>query len=190
MAVATQSSIPSVIIAGDTVIFTVGSNALYPNTGWTLKFALNRDGKTLKSWAAASATDGTLGFVVTLPATDTAKLPPGRANAALIYVETGSGQRQTDNCGPNVITITPDPTQSLSDSDAAKALQAANAAITQLAGDPYQSVNFNGQSYNGKNLKELMDARDRISITVAAELAEIGIGTRRGGYRIVQTRFR
>lgn len=188
MSVASKASLPSVITAGDTIIFSVGPDARYPNTGWTLKFILSRDGQLLKSWDAASATDG-LGFVVTLPASDTAQIVPGRANPAFVFTETDSSQRETISWS-DTITILPDPTQILPDSDNRKALKAANAAIAQIAAAPYSSVSFNGQSYSIQNLKDLLALRDRLAVVVAAEFAELGIGPVRGGFRIIQTRFR
>ncbi len=189
MPVVTRSAVPRIITAGDTIIFSIGANTLYPNTDWTLKFALSQNGLVQRSLAAASADSG-LGFLVTLPAIDTAKLIPGLSDAALVYTEASSGQRATDACSVGQVMIVPDPTQSLPESDSAKALKAVNAAIAQVAAEPYASVNFNGQSYNAQNLKDLFYHRDRLVVIVSAELAELGIGSRRGGAKMILARFR
>jgi hypothetical protein len=186
MAVATKSCVPAIITAGDTVIISVGPDALYPNTGWMLQFVLSRNGKILKAWNATSDLSS-LGFIVTLPRTDTANIAPGRATWSYLFTETSTSQRQTSDTGD--LLVAPDPTKSLPDSDAAKALKGCMEAIGIIAADPNQTVNFNGQSYSSQNISELLKARDRLQIIVDNELRSLGV-SKRGGAKMILARFR
>lgn len=187
MAVATQGSVPRIVTAGDTVIFSLGPNTLYPNTGWTVKFVISRDGRKLASWDGATDPSSS-GFIFTLDSATLAKVAPGPAEYFLVYTEILSSQRETSDFG--CINILPDPTQSLPDSETAKAFKAANEAITRLMTDSgeYASVNFNGQSYTSRNIKELIDARDMLRIQLDAELRSLGV-SRRGGAKTILFRF-
>lgn len=186
MAVTTKSGVPAIITAGDTVIIDVGPDANYPNTAWTMKFVLSRNGKLLKAWDATSDNDST-GFVITLGGADFARIDPGGATWTFLFTETSSGQRETGQSGDTLIAQ--DPTKSLPDSDAGMALKGCMSAINTIVSDPNSSVNFNGQSYSSQNLPELFRARDRLQIMVDNELRSLGV-SKRGGAKVILARFR
>lgn len=181
MAVSTQSGVPARITAGDTVVFTdtVSGHAA---SAWNLDFVIYRDGINLATIRATASGDD---FLVTITETISSALTPGRASFTRLLTEISSDQREAGLGG--AIFIAPDPTASMAPTAAQTQLAAANAAITELKGNA--SVSFNGQSFTKYNLKDLLDARDRLQIIVNDELRALGL-SQKGGAKTILTRFR
>lgn len=177
MAVAAQTSFPFSFIAGDTVRVTIGDSK-YPSSAWTLQVVLQ--GATESKPFDVTAGDNNA-FDLVISATDSAKIAPGLYQVAYIYTETAQdGDRQTGDCVDSV-TVYADPAQTAAKSIARQTLEAMEAAYLKLAGGSNVTVNFNGQSFTKRNLRDLADAIDRQRAIVSGETNSRICGDRRGG---------
>jgi hypothetical protein len=172
-------SVPATIASGSTLLFTE-SIIGYPATLYTLAFILNLNGTVIANIAGTPTGND---FIVTSPAVTTALWQPGRYNFAEIVTKT-SDSTVTQICSGQ-LSVTPNFAATITPTAAMNALAAAEAGILALMSSTNQSVNFAGQQFTSRNLKEFFDARDRLRAQVDAELRAMGVSTRGGGKNIV-----
>lgn len=154
MPVEALTQFPRSIIAGDTVRVTI-SDGDYPSSLWTL--AVRFVGTAAFSFAATPITGDQ--FELVLTAAQSLTLTPGTYNVTFTYTETSSGEKQSVSAGKT--QVYPDPSAVAPVSQARSTLSAMKAALLALAAGTTSTVNFNGQSFTKKNLKDLQDAIDR-----------------------------
>jgi hypothetical protein len=153
MPIAAVTQFPSSFVAGDTVRITL-SDPDHPSTAWSLQVQL-QGANSKATFNAAASGAGT--FSLVLNSADTAKLAAGEYSVFYLYTETSSGERVTDD-ETRLLAVLPDPAAKVTSSTAQQILDALEATLKVVAQDPDTSVNFNGQSYTSKNLKDLQDA--------------------------------
>lgn len=174
-------TIPRTITKGDSVSFDVGGTGYSPSL-FTLKFVIQSPvPKILEAVAAGDR------HVVTATPEQTSALDHGRFPFSLIWTTISDSARTTDGMGQ--ILVLPDPTAAIGMSWARQALTNIEGAITKLTLGTNKSVDIDGQVYTKRDLKELFEARDRLIVTVSAELAEIG-HPNKSGFKTIYTRFR
>lgn len=164
MAVVVETSFPSNFIAGDTVRVTI-SDSKFPSSGWALKVVL-QNGAMTKSFDATAGSNNAFDLVIT--ATQSATIIPGFYQVSYVYTETGNGDRKTGDC-VDATTVYANPTGTYEKSIARQTLEAMETAYKSLSGGANATVNFNGQSFTKRNLKEFADAIDRQRATVSGE---------------------
>lgn len=152
MPVAALSEFPASIIAGDTLRVNI-TGGDHPATGWTLKVLFS--GSTGNKSFLAAATG--VNFLLTLTAAQTATLTAGQYAVSYIFTETATGERVTDDT-QRIVAVFPDPTATVTESMAKQTLDALEASLLIVAAEPDTTVNFNGQSFTGRNLPELQKA--------------------------------
>lgn len=173
MPIAALTQFPSSFVAGDTVRVTL-SDPDHPSTAWSLQVQLQ--GSSSRAAFNASAVSAGA-FSLVLSATDTAKLTAGEYSVFFVYTETASGDRVTDD-EMRLLAVLPDPAAKVTSSTAQQILDALEATLKVVAQDPDTSVNFNGQSYTSKNLKDLQDAivRQKQIVNFENNQRRIGLG--------------
>lgn len=185
---ATVQGIPATIRAGDTTIFKI-SNSSYPNTDWFYDFVISRRGRAI---AKIRATEEGTAFLVTIGTdiSSVAGFTPGRATFYERFTAKVGGQTETPSSG--ILTILPDPTKDIPQTSNQLALASCTEALQNLVdGGENMTVNFAGQSFTRRDMKDLMDARDRIQVLVDNELRAMGADDRSGsGYKPIRFRFR
>lgn len=164
MPVATIDGPPSVLEAGNTVIFTDGFSD-FPVTGWTMVFVLRGPGGTSRSVNATISVDTPGYFTVALP-TD---LAPGAYEWAEYVTETATNQRTTAATG--TLEVIPDLATNAVLTVAQTTLAAIEAAILRLSGNDNLTVSFNGQSFTKRDIKSLTDQRTYWKAEVLREQA-------------------
>jgi hypothetical protein len=152
MLVAALSAFPASLIAGDTLRVNIPGGD-HPATAWTLK-VLFASGTGNKSFDATANGDD---FLLTLSAAQTATLTAGQYAVANSYTETATGERYTDP-DEDIVAVFPDPTTTVTESIAKQTLDALEASLLIIAGEPDTTVSFNGQTFTGRNLPELQKA--------------------------------
>ncbi len=161
---------PSIFTQGDTVIFQE-TNPIYPATDWTMTFVLSRDGINLSNTDATPTGPTGSDFLITLPKELTATLAPGRAK----WTELVSNATERNYNRSGYLSIVPDPTQSITPTPEMTALANIKAQIASGVANLSKSRSFNGQMSTDRDLKELMDARDRLQVIVNAQLVALGV---------------
>lgn len=175
--------VPSIINAGETLTFSPDISG-YPATAYSLAFILNREG-TLIANIAATAVNVT-DFLVTADAATTAAWTPGRCNWGLQATKTADTTK-TLVC-EGMLSIMPNLGVSLTPSPSQVQLALIDASLSTLMASPETSVSFNGQSFSQRDIKQLMDIRDRLQNRVWWELRQLGLSDK-GGARIMRTQF-
>lgn len=174
-------TIPRIITKGDSLSFDVGGTGYSPDV-FNLKFVIQSPvPKILEATGVADR------HVVIATPEQTLQLDHGRFPFSLVWTTIADNARVTDGMG--TILILPDPTSAVAPSWARTALSNIEAAITKLTTGTNKSVDIDGQLYTKRDLKELFEARDRLIVTVSAELAEIGQHNK-SGFKTIYTRFR
>ena len=183
MPVEALTQFPRSFVAGDTVRVTI-SDGDYPSSLWTL--AVRFVGVAAFSFSA-SATSGEQ-FEIVLSAAQSLTITPGNYNVVFTYTETASGEKQSVAIGQTHVYS--DPSGVAPISQARQTLNAMNVALLALAAGTTSTVNFNGQSFTKKNLKELQDAiaiqqgivnsEDASGDLIAGKTRSRGIGVRFG----------
>lgn len=168
MAVETLSEFPSTLIAGDTLKATI-ANSRFSSADWRLSVVL-KSGTQAKSFKAAVGT-GT-GFLLTIAADQSAKLTPGVYSISYVYTDIATGERTTEMCG-DLIRVFADPTTAGTKSIARQTLEALQEAFRKISKNPRLSVNFGGETYTNRNLKELQEAIARQEAIVQSEDASL-----------------
>lgn len=164
MAVATFTQFPNSFVAGDTIRVTIGDSR-YPSTLWKLKVQL-QSATTTKQFTATVG-PGT-SFSLVIPAAESAKLGPGIYKVFYLFTETASSERITDDSNFSV-QVFGNPAVQPAKSQARLILESMQAAYARLVKNPRLSVNFAGESFTNKNIKEFQDAIDRQQMIVNAE---------------------
>lgn len=166
MAVETLSCFPSTLTAGDTLRVS-HSDPKYPSSDWLLKVSIA--GATVTKTVDTEPNDDDDGFEIVVPASTTALLvPAGLFSVSFIYTEDETNERATDP-DKYLITVLADPATQPEKSIARQTLEAMEAAKLKLASGVNTTVNFNGQSFTKRNLKELGDEIERQKAIVAME---------------------
>jgi hypothetical protein len=167
MSVAALTSFPPYFVAGDTLRVSI-SDSNYPSSTWSLSVALSRVNisvPTVSRFDADAAASNAFELEVT--ATETGALAPGEYAVTYIYTETATSERVS--IGKGTVQVTPDPSVAATASPARLLLQAMQDSMLTLAQSAEATVNFNGQSFTQKTMKDLQDAIDRQKLIVANE---------------------
>lgn len=164
MAVATLTEFPASFIAGDTLRVSI-SDSSFLSTLWSLK-ALLTSATKVHSFTASAVAGGS--FLLEISAANTAKLAPGIYAVRYVFTETSTTERKT-GADSFITTVYANPEAVGAKSIARQTLEAMESAFLKLSGGSNLSVNFNGQSFTKRNLKDFMDAIDRQRAIVAAE---------------------
>lgn len=167
MAVETLTEFPASIFAGDTLRVAF-SDSRFPVASWTAR-VLFQSAVYSKSFPASVEDDH---FLLEISAADTATLPPDLYIVSLVYTETSTEERQTDE-EQLAITVFADPTGTVQKSIARQTLEAMESALLKIAGNPRLTANFNGQTFTYRNLKDLQDAIDRQKSVVSSEATQL-----------------
>lgn len=175
-------SVPKQFAAGTTLSFTEKLGGYTPSA-FGLAFILNLNGVLVANIPAEPLGDD---FAIVVPASTTKTWTPGQYNFAELATATEGGE-VTQVCS-GLVSITPNFTLTTPMTSAQKALALADAAIEKLLKTPNASVNFNGQTWTKRNLKDALDARDRLQARVDAELRAAGLSNR-GGAKRIATQF-
>lgn len=156
---------PQAITSGDTVLLRLSfGNA--PATGFTASLKINQVGAAPQS-VAGSANGTAFDFVITNTITDA--LSAGPATWAVRATETATGYVITAGAGD--FTVLADYADTLTKSLAQQQLDAANATLLILAGNPEGTASFNGHSYSKENMGALLDVIQKLKAIVAQETA-------------------
>lgn len=164
----------TILVAGDSDVL-VFYDPDHPASSWSATFVLNRNGTTILSKAATISGDY---HSVALATGDTSGLSPGIAQAYMLY--TSGALRETLAVG--TVSIAPNPSVTMTPTDAMAALAAVKQTITKLVSMVESSASFNGQTFTLQNISQLFEARDRLQAEVNNELLSMGL--------IVPRRFR
>lgn len=168
MAVSTLSGSPSVIEAGDTVLFTEKYTD-YPSATWYLDFVIQAQGSgnAPNTTRATNDPNAANGFLVTLNAANTTNWAPGRYQFAQYVTEISSSQRTTAKTG--VFQIIPNLAATQPLSSAATMLANIEAAISSLTANPFLSVSANNITYTRSDMSTLISMRTRLQAEVIRE---------------------
>jgi hypothetical protein len=170
MAVETLETFPRAIVAGDTVRVSI-SDGNHPSEEWSLAVLLRSEAGVSSSFDAIPDDEGA--FDILIPATDSANLSPGSYLVTYRWTETITGEKISEPKGTLIVAA--DPAQNATLTQAAQTLAAMEAALLNLSSGSNAIVNFNGQSFTRKNIKELQDAIDRQQLIVDQEQKNIDI---------------
>lgn len=165
------TGVPRQIEAGNYVAFTL-TPPDYPASTWAGSFVLSTG--TLLPVATAATPQGD-SFLVTLTSSVTAQL--AAATWEWAFYATQSSQRYTACNG--VMTVLPNLSVQSAPSTAQALLTLLETAITKLAANPNQSVNFNGQSFTKRDMKSLLEQRVQLQAEVYRQQA--ALARQRGG---------
>ncbi len=182
MAVPTLTAIPCEIVAGDTTIVSL-SEGDYPATLWTLDLVLSRNGSAVKAFR--SEADGTA-HVVTFSGALTAAIAPGPCQVFRCYTEIATNQRVTVAGAP--ITMRPNPTTAMVETEKQASLRLATAELNRLASTPGM-VGFNQTQVVGRDIEKQKKIVDRLQSEVWAEMRAMGLDAP-GGARTIVSVFR
>lgn len=165
MAVETLTEFPSSLVAGDTLRVS-HADSRYPSSTWSLMVSFQGATVTKTVAAIAAASDA---FTILLTAANSALLvPPGLFSVSLIYTETATSERTTDE-DKYFVTVFANPASQPEKSIARQTLEAMEAAMLVLAAGANATVNFNGQSFTKRNLAEFQKAIEHQRAVVFAE---------------------
>jgi len=175
-------SAPQSFTAGDGTTITIFDGGFLPSDGYTAKLILSMNGKVKLSVDGSDGADNKFTFTLTSEAT--ADLEPGEYTYTFTFLKNSV----RTSLEPLILYVNPNPETSLSDTVHQQQLAAVEQAILKVSAGDNVSVTFNGQSYTKRNLKDLMDFRDRLQVLVNADLRRLGL-SRRGGAKTIATRF-
>lgn len=165
MPVTTLTSFPNSLISGDAVRVKI-ADSRYPSSLWTLAVWF-QNATTTQSFAAPANADG--GYDLFITPAQSAALGAGQYLIGLVYTEIASpNDRKTSDCEFQ-ITVFSNPAVARPKTLARQTLEAMEAAFLILAAGSNSTVNFNGQSFTKRNLKEFQEAIDRQRAIVAGE---------------------
>lgn len=170
--------IPIYFVAGDTVTFNV-SEPDYPSPTWVLNWIV----LSATPFQQAGVSDGNGGYVVTVIPATSATMTPGNYATAFVFTNGATGERRS--VPGSVVNVMPNPTVPPVPGWAKATLAVVQAAITKLAATTNKEVIVNGQTYQKKDEKLLMDFRDRLRIEAEADEAAAGRPARGGAKTIV-----
>lgn len=168
MTVTIATEPPIEAVAGDTWQWTVTPSTYTVALGFTLAYRLA--GASTLAWDARYVTTSGDTHTVTIPASATALLTPGRYELTALYTGSGAyaGQRFSEACPP--VTVRPDPTQQAPGDRLAFAernLAAVEAALTaRLAGDQPEEYTIGNRSVRRMTTTELMRLREQLKAEV------------------------
>jgi hypothetical protein len=166
MSVAVLTDFPASFVAGDTVLITI-SDSDHPSTEWTLKVLL-QSATGFKSFNAAA--DDNNAFDLEITAAESAQIIPGLYAVSYVFTETATDERHsipTDSA----TSVYRNPEVAPAKSIARQTLEAMEAAFLKLARGSNLSVNFNGQSFTKRNLKEFQEAIEVQRSIVSSEVS-------------------
>lgn len=166
MAVETLTEFPASFFAGDTVRVTI-SDADFPSTTWSLR-VLFQSPTASKSFAATAVGGSSTAYALVIAATDSAKLAAGLYVVSFVYTETATSERKTGEAS-YAVAVYSDPTGAFDKTIARQTLEAMEAAFLKLSKGIRVSVNFNGQSFTNRNIKEFQEAIEHQRAVVFAE---------------------
>lgn len=174
MSVAALTQFPKSFVSGDAVRVTI-ADSNYPSSLWTLVVWF-QNGITVQNFSAPAGTNGAYDLFIT--SVQSAAIPPGKYEVAYVFTEIASpNDRKTGAC-EFAVQVFANPAVAGAKTIARQTLEAMEAAYLVLAGGSNSSVNFNGQSFTKRNLKEFADAIDRQRAVVAGEdAARLGNGS-------------
>ncbi len=183
MSVPTLNCMPVVFAAADTVLVQY-QFANYPNTDWTARMYLSLNGAAGTQFYATN--DGTF-FLFTLPSAATILLSPGIYQYAVVVTD---GTQIANPVGAQGnVTVIPSYASQQTPTANMLMLAALDAAILALLNDPYARTNFNGQSFEYKDMEQLRLWRTQLQAAVEREQNRIySLRTGKDPYRI-RTRF-
>lgn len=179
-------SVPSKITAGATLAFSETLSG-YPATLFSLAFILNLNGALVANVAATPTGDEGKDFAIVADPTTTKLWTPGRYNFAEIATETAGGA-VTQVCRGQ-LSVLPDLAANITPTATMIQLANLDAAIALVVKSQNEEVSFGGagatQTYKKRDLKDMLDARDRLQARVYDELRQMGVSTQGGAKRIV-----
>lgn len=168
MPVETLTSVPAQITAGDTVILSL-RYADFPVSTWNLDFVLSRNATALKT---VRATVSGSAYLLTLHGADTAGIAPGFAQWTALVTEASSGQRTQAESG--VITIKPNPSGQLAETDLQRRLREAQAEMDRIARSP-SMVGLDKTQTVQRSLKDQRELVRELQAAVWREARGMGI---------------
>lgn len=180
MSIQALGQFPANFVAGDQVIVNGIGSVDYPPSAWNMSAVFNgRDGTSVTVGASPDAD----GITFDLTVDQRAKLSSGRYS--LFYVFTSKADpKQRASLFQGDVFVLDDPATSQSQSVARQTLDAMQNALLKLSNGTNTSVNFNGQTFTKRNLKDLQDAIDRQKNVVNGEEVDAGFPDRYGAKRI------
>lgn len=164
MAIPVQTVFPQSITSGDTTRLQL-SLPDAPATTYSAVLILNQAGS-----AAVNCTGSASGenFLFTITASQSATMLPGAWTWQARATQTSSGDVSTILAGD--FTVLANPASTLSKTTAQQQLDAANAALLLLAGNPDAETNFNGQMIRSVDIPKMIEVVRNLKALVAAEL--------------------
>lgn len=168
MGVETLDEFPSSFVAGDTIKVSF-SDSRFPSTEWTAKILMVSP-EVSKSFPATTGTGDA--FDLEISSEESNKLKPGVYVVSFVFTETSSSERQTSE-DQTATTVFANPEKGPQKSIARQTLEAMEKSLLLVAGNERLTVNFNGQTFTRRNIKELQDAIDRQKSVVDAEETQL-----------------
>lgn len=165
MAVAILTSMPHSFVSGDSVRVKI-ADSRYPSSLWTLKVWFQRATTTVDYTAPANV-DG--GYDLFITPTQSAALAAGKYLVGFVFTEIALPNDRATGDEEFLVQVFANPAVARPKTTARLTLEAMEAAYLLLAAGVYQSVNFNGQSFTKRNLKDFQDAITRQKAIVTAE---------------------
>jgi hypothetical protein len=172
MSVEVLTAFPTSFVSGDTLLVTI-TDSDHPSSAWTLK-VLIQSPIWVKSFNATEGDDDV--FDLEISAAESATVDPGLYGVAYVFTETATSERETVPLDL-ATTVYRNPEVAPAKSIARQTLEAMEAAFLKMSKGSNLSVNFNGQSFTKRNLKEFQEAIELQRSVVAAQ--EIPTGNRR-----------
>lgn len=148
---------------GDTIVLTPTFTA-YPSTAYSITLYLSLNGTAATN--AAGVGSGT-NWTFTLPATTTSNLSAGTYNFAFYATKTADSTRSTAATGQ--LTFIPNLAASQGKTPTQILLDSLNATILALSASGNVSSSFNGQSFQKRDLHQLMEMRRELEAQVIRE---------------------
>lgn len=165
MPVTILTSFPNSFISGDALRVKI-ADSRYPSSLWTLKVWFQSPTATQDFSAPAGTSDS---YDLFITPTQSSALAAGQYLVGLVYTEIASpNDRRTSDCEFQ-IRVLANPAVARPKTTARLTLEAMELAFKNLASGSNASVNFNGQSFTKRNLKEFQEAIDRQRAIVSGE---------------------
>ena len=176
-------------IAAGATLYIKKAFVSYPASLWKLNYVLNLAGKVIAQipGPADPNSPNQNSFIVTLPAAQTAAWLPGEYNFADIVTQIAA-PNAVERANYGSIIVTPNYAIDTPKTISQKQLEEIDCMISKLLGKQTRSVNFNGQQFEEKDLKQIFDIRDRIQARVDADLTRLGL-SKKGNIKRFVTRF-
>lgn len=170
MATAAVTQFPCSFVSGDAVRVTI-ADSRYPSTLWTLKVWLqNQNAVTTVGFDAPTGVNGAYDLFITVA--QSALIHSGHYLVAYVFTEIAApNDRVTKEC-EFTVRVYANPAVAEEKTIARLTLEAMEAAYLTLSTGGVQTVNFNGQSFTNRNLKEFNDMIEQQRAAVAAEDAD------------------